>query len=415
MRSSRGPRVGFGSAAGVRRCRRAAATAALVAAWVVGSGCRGPARDAPVPDAASAPGRVVIDSHVHVTPSMVGLATALQVFERAGVGRFVVKSAGAVGSPRYRATLAMQRVLGDRMRAFAVLDWEGVEHPDFARRQLPALEQMRRDGIVGIKIFKNLGLALRDADGRLIPPDDPRLDELFEACGRLGLILAWHVADPVAFFEAPTPENERWDELKEAPQWSFHGGDFPTHAELMAAQERRIARHPKTTFLLIHFGNNAENPDYVEHLLETYPNVYTDTSARIPEFGRHPADRVRALFLKYQDRILFGSDFIAEGDGAMQLGSAWHVPNALPGLDDAVEFYARHWRYFETAERQIDHPTPIQGRWKVDAIHLPPEVLHKFYVGNAERLLFREPLPAVFDPLEGMELRMVPQADHTDS
>lgn len=396
-------------AAGRSRLRRARLALAFgLVALVAAAGCRGGEGNAPAPASTASASRPVLDSHVHVTPSMVGLATALQVFERSGIGRFVVKSAGSVGSQRYRATLAMQRVLGDRMRAFAVIDWDEIDHPEFARRQVPALETMRRDGIVGIKIFKNLGLGLRTADGRLVPPDDPRLDELFDACGRLGLIVAWHVADPVAFFEAPTPDNERWDELQLAPNWSFHGGDFPSHAELLAAQERRIARHPGTTFLLIHFANHAEDIDDVERLLDTYPNVYTDTSARVPEFGRHPAERVRALFVKHQDRILFGSDFIVEGDGSMQLGSAWHVPDALPGLDDAVEFYARHWRYFEGTDKQIDHPTPIQGRWKVDAIGLPPEVLRKFYVGNAERLLFREPLPAVFDPFEGMVLRRGP-------
>ena len=385
---------------------------AVVLAVLPGAvGCRGAERpgSAPAPAPASG-GREVIDSHVHITPSMVALATALQVFERAGIGRFVVKSAGTVGSPRYRATLALQRVMGGRMRAFAQIDWDGIDDPDFARKQVPNLERMRRDGIVGIKIFKNLGLGLRTADGKLVLPDDPRLDEIFEACGRLGLIVAWHVADPVKFFDPPTPDNERWDELRLAPGWSFHGGDFPSHAELMAAQERRIARHPKTTFLLIHFANYAENLDYVEHILGTYPNVYTDTSARVPEIGRHPPERVRALFVKHQDRILFGSDFVVEGDGAMQLGSVWHVPDALPGLDDAVEFYARHWRFFETTDRQIEHPTPIQGRWKVDAIGLPPEVLRKFYVTNAERLLFREPIPPVFDPLEGMVVRRRPPA-----
>ncbi|MBN1774298.1 MAG: amidohydrolase family protein [Deltaproteobacteria bacterium] len=386
---------------------RAPAALALLALVAV-VGCRGAERSAPEPAPAASSFRPVLDSHVHITPSMVGLATALQVFERSGVDRFVVKSAGAVGSPRYRATLALQRVLGDRMRAFAVLDWDGIEDPAFGRKQLPNLERMRRDGIVGIKIFKNLGLGLRTADGKLVPPDDPRLDELFAACGRLGLIVAWHVADPVAFFEAPTPDNERWDELQLAPGWSFHGGDFPSHDELIAARDRVLERHPGTTFLLIHLANYPEKLDYVDRLLDTHPNVYVDTSARVPEIGRHPADQVRAFFVKHQDRILFGSDFIVEGDGSMQLGSAWHVPDVLPGLDDAVEFYARHWRFFETTERQIDHPTPIQGRWKVDAIGLPPEVLRKFYVVNAERLLFREPLPAVFDPLEGMVLRRGP-------
>ena len=333
-------------------------------------------------------GEVVIDSHVHIHPNMVALARALELFDRVGIGRFVVKSGGAVGTPKYRATLAMAKILGDRMRIFANLDWEGVDEPGWVDRQLAALEQMKKDGVVGIKIFKNLGLGTRTKDGKLLKIDDLRLAPLFDACGRLGLIVAWHVADPVAFFKPPTPDNERYEELSIAKGWSFYGKDYPSFQELIDAMVRVIERHPKTTFLLIHMGCYAENLDFVDRLLSEHPNVYTDTSARVPEIGRHDPERVRALFIKHQDRILFGSDLVVDGDGSMQLGSVWHIPDFEPNMDDAVRFYERHWQYFETNERQIDHPTPIQGRWKVDAIGLPKEVLRKFYVNNAERLLF---------------------------
>ena len=236
-----------------------------------------------------------------------------------------------------------------------------------------------------MKIFKALGLSVRTADGALVPVDDPRLDPIFTAAGELNMVMAMHTADPVAFFEPVTPENERWEELKEAPRWSFHGGDYPSHAELLAQRDRRIARHPGTTFLLIHLANYPEDLDYVDSLLDMYPNVYVDTSARVPEFGRHPADRVRAFFVKHQDRILFGSDFIVSFDGKMQLGSVSETP---PGLQDALTFYQRHWQYFETEEAGIAHPTPIQGRWTVDAIALPPEVLRKLYHDNAQTLIW---------------------------
>ncbi|HOI08960.1 MAG TPA: amidohydrolase family protein [Myxococcota bacterium] len=374
------------------------ALAALAGVAACVAGCRSDAPDPAGPTASSAAaepawhlGRPVIDSHVHLSPNMQALARALEVFDRVGIDRFVVKSAGSVGSPRYQATLAMQRVLGDRMRAFANIDWQGIDDPRWTQRQVAALERAKADGILGVKVFKALGLGVRTADGKLLSIDDPRLDAIFDACGRLGLIFAWHVADPRAFFQPVTPDNERYDELKIAEDWSFHGKDFPSFDELMAAQERRIRKHPGTTFLLIHLGNDAEDLDNVDHLLTTYPNVFVDTSARVPEFGRHPADRVRAFFVKHQDRILFGSDFIVDFDGRMQLGSVWHVPDQQPGVDDAVEFFVRHWRYFETDGKQIDHPTPIQGRWKVDAIALPPDVLHKLYVANAERLLFGPP------------------------
>jgi predicted TIM-barrel fold metal-dependent hydrolase len=386
----------------MRKRRLAGLFGALVGAVVVlGGACQKEVGAPPPPHEPCAPcdpaaprspahaphGIRIIDSHVHIVPTMPALAQALEVFDRSGVAKFVVKSAGVPGEPRYAATLAMKRVLGERMEWFSNVDWDGIDRPDFAARTAAAFERAARDGAKGVKIFKALGLSVRTADGRLVPVDDPRLDPLFETAGALGFLVALHIGDPVAFFEPPTPDNERYDELSIAKGWSFHGQDYPSHAELMAQQERRVARHPKTIFLLIHLAGYSENLDYVDKLLDSHPNVWVDVSARVPEIGRHPADKARAFFLKHQDRILFGSDFISS-PGGMQLGSVWHVPNEDPGIDDAVEFFRRHWQYFETDGRQIEHPTPIQGRWKVDAIQLPEEVLRKFYHDNAEWLLF---------------------------
>ena len=355
-------------------------------------GCRGEAQ--PKPDAAptaqapsSAPhyGIKIIDSHVHIRPDMMSLAQALEVFDHAGVGKFVAKSGGDFGTPRYWATVAMKRVLEDRFEFFCNIDWDDIDDPAFGARTARKLELAAKTGAKGIKIFKALGLKVRRADGSLVPVDDPALDPIFETAGKVGLIMAMHTADPVAFFEAVTPDNERYDELSIADSWSFHGPEFPSHDELIAQRDRRIKRHPKTTFLLIHLANYPENLEYVDKLLDENPNVYVDTSARVPEFGRHPADKVRAFFIKHQDRILFGSDFISTSSG-MQLGS---VSKNEPTVEDAIIFFNRHWKYFETDAVQMDHPTPIQGNWKVDAINLPEEVLRKLYHDNAEKLIFQ--------------------------
>ncbi len=351
-------------------------------------------REVPATGGAEAPrsrhGIEIIDSHVHIFPSMTALAQALEVMEGAGIRKFVAKSGGAVGEPRFEATVAMKRVLGERFEWFCNIDWEDIDRPDFGARTAAKLEIAAAQGAKGVKIFKDLGLGVKTADGKLVPVDDPRLDPIYDKCGELGLIMAMHTADPVAFFEPVTPENERYEELSIAESWSFHGPEFPGHDELLAQRDRRIARHPETIFLLIHLANYPENLGYVDRLLDTYPNVWVDTSARVPEFGRHPADKVRALFTKHQDRILFGSDFISTPRG-MQLGSVSREP---PDVAAGVRFFAAHWAYFETNDKQIAHPTPIQGDWKVDAIGLPVEVLRKLYHDNAEKLIFapREPL-----------------------
>jgi predicted TIM-barrel fold metal-dependent hydrolase len=334
-------------------------------------------RSAPTPDYKK------IDSHVHIYPTLPALARALEVLDRAGIGRFVLKSAGAWGTPRFTATLAIKRVLGDRIEFFANIDWQGIEAPDFGVRTADDLEKAHKAGAVGVKIFKALGLKIKRGD-ELVPVDDPALDPIFEKCGEIGLIVAMHTADPVAFFEPVTPQNERYAELSIAESWSFHGPGFPSHAELLAQRDRRLARHPGTTFLLIHLANHPEDLDYVDRLLDTHSNVLVDTSARVPEFGRHPAEKARAFFIKHQDRILFGSDFISI-PGGMQLGSVSGEP---PDVDDGVEFFRAHWRYFESNLPAIKHPTPIQGDWKVHPINLPPAVLKKLYHDNADRLIF---------------------------
>ena len=344
---------------------------------------------------ASAPHRPhgieIIDSHVHIVPSMPALAQALEVFDRSGITRFVAKSGGAVGEMRFEATVAMKRVLGDRFEWFCNIDWDDIDKPGFGTETAAKMAAAAQLGAKGVKIFKALGLAVRTADDELVPVDDPRLDPIFDKAGELGFIVAMHTADPVAFFEAVTPANERYDELSIAAGWSFHGKDYPSHDELLAQRDRRIARHPQTIFLLIHLANHPENLAYVDKLLDTYPNVWVDTAARVPEFGRHPAAEVRAFFIEHQDRILFGSDFISTARG-MQLGSVSSKPEP-PTIDDAVWFFERHWAYFETEGVQIEHPTPIQGNWKVDAIHLPPEVLRKLYHDNAEWLIFSPTRP----------------------
>ena len=98
-----------------------------------------------------------------------------------------------------------------------------------------------------------------------------------------------HVGDPKAFWKPPTPDNERYDELKAHPEWSFYGQPVPSWAELFAAFERLVARHPKTTFIGVHFGNDPEDPARVAQLLDKHPNLVLDTAARVPEIGRQPA------------------------------------------------------------------------------------------------------------------------------
>jgi len=250
------------------------------------------------------------------------------------------------------------------------------------------LEQaVKRYGFKGLKIPKVLGLYLKDRDGHRVPVDWPELDPLWDMAGALGVPVAIHTADPRAFWLPPTPANERYEELSLHPRWSFYGPDWPDRMTLLGELENVFKKHPGTTFISVHFANNAEDLDYVERILDSYPNVMVDTAARLGEIGRHPPEKVRALFIKYKTRILFGTDIGLSARGIM-LGSQGKED---PTPADIQPFYEAHWRFFEGHDRGIAHPTPVQGRWTIDAIDLPDDVLEHLYWRNAARILKIDP------------------------
>jgi len=265
----------------------------------------------------------------------------------------------------------------DRFVIFANIDWQGggqrdepatwdCQRPDFGRRMAIALADAKERGASGLKVFKMLGLWYRNPDGSLIAIDDERWDPIWEACGKLDLPVLIHSADPVAFFQPVDRFNERWEELRRHPDWSFVGEEFPSHDELLAARNRVIERHPQTTFIGAHVANYPENLAMVGKWLDKYPNLYVDITARIAELGRQPFT-ARSFFLEYQDRILFGTDGPRE-------------PGRLHP----------HWRMLETRDEYFSYAEdqyPPQGLWNIYGLGLPDEVLRKVYSENAARLI----------------------------
>jgi predicted TIM-barrel fold metal-dependent hydrolase len=250
--------------------------------------------------------------------------------------------------------------------------------PAYPQLQADAIEHAHRAGAKGLKILKTLGLYLRQniTSGQLVKVDDSRFDPMWDACGQMQMPVAIHVSDPIAFF-APTDRfNERYEELNNHPDWSFHGQGFPSNAEILEARNRVVARHPKTSFLLLHVGNFAEDLEYVSAQLDRFPNLTVDIAARIGELGRQPRAS-RKFFDKYQDRVLFGTDAIPHGD---------EFPQQVFG-DKLYEIYAR---FLETDDEYFDYAparVPPQGRWRIYGINLPDQILKKVYYQNASRLL----------------------------
>lgn len=301
----------------------------------------------------------------------------IEVMDRKGI-RMMLNLTGGSGAGLEKAIHHFEGAYPGRFATLTEPSYELFAEPRYPQLQADAIERARKAGARGLKILKTLGLYLREriTAGALVKVDDRRFDPMWEACAGYNMPVWIHISDPEAFFLAPDRFNERYEELARHPDWSFHAGDFPSHRELMEARNRVFACHPKTQFLALHFGNNAENLPYVSECMDRFPNMHVELAARIGELGRQPRT-TRAFFERYQDRILFGTDAVPGGR---------ETPQQVFG-DELYEIY---YRFLETEDEYFDYapaPVPPQGRWRIYGIGLPEGILRKVYHDNAARLL----------------------------
>lgn len=254
-----------------------------------------------------------------------------------------------------------------RFATFCHVDWDLLRGSDPEASLADSLERSVSAGARGLKVWKDLGLGVTDASDRLVLPDDPRLGALWETAGRLGVPVAIHTADPVAFFDPVDQRNERLEELLARPEWSFCDPKYPRFDRLMAALEAVVAAHPATTFIGLHAGCCAEDLGWVSRMLDSHANFYIDIAARIAELGRQPR-ATRNLMLRHPGRVLFGTD-------------------EIPPNRSAYEVY---FRFMETPDECFpyspDDP-PTSGRWRISALDLPAGILRQVYSDNARRLI----------------------------
>ncbi len=295
-----------------------------------------------------------------------GIEKSLELWDRKFPGRFLSFTRvqfGQYAMESWSVSWASAIGQGDRVL---------IKSSDFTAQAIRALENDVRAGARGLKLTKELGLAYRDWTGKLVAVDDSRLDGIWERCGELGIPVAMHTADPKAFFLPFDRHNERYEELLRHPEWHYaENPELPSFETLLEQRERVFARHPRTTFLALHF-DEPNDLGRVGRMLDRCPNVFVEFGGRQMELGRQPY-AARAFFLKYQDRILFGTD----------------VDHWKP------EMYHNFFRWLERDDDYFDHATtPAGGRWKIYGLNLPDSVLRKIYHENARR---------IFPGLEGFE------------
>jgi predicted TIM-barrel fold metal-dependent hydrolase len=282
--------------------------------------------------------------------------------------RAIVNLDGRWGSELEENLDRYDRAHPGRFATCCHVDWAAaVSSGDAGRAAAASLRASVAAGAKGLKVWKDLGLHVRDTDGGLILPDDPRLAPLWEAAADLAVPIFIHTADPVAFFDPLDERNERYEQLHAHPEWSFADPSFPRFERLIDSLEGLVAANHDTTFVGVHVGGYAENLGWVGRALDTYPNFHVDIAARVAEIGRQPR-ATRELILAHPDRVLFGID----------------------EFPPARENYAIYFRFLETADEQFSHSAeevPLMGRWAISGLDLPDDVLRQVYAGNALRIV----------------------------
>tara|TARA_B100000768_G_scaffold181347_1_gene203935 strand:+ start:989 stop:2161 length:1173 start_codon:yes stop_codon:yes gene_type:complete len=257
----------------------------------------------------------------------------------------------------------------ERFGVFVNLDLNKIDNKDFAKSSVDILENAVDQGAIGLKIYKNLGLNLKDSKGIRVKVDDKRLSPIWDACAKLNIPVLIHSGEPSPFFDPIDKYNERWLHARQKPN-SFRPSDkYPAFNTVMIEQYNMFKNHPSTTFINAHMGWMANDLEKLGKHLDDLPNVHTEIGAVIGELGRQPR-KARQFFIDYQDRIMFGKDTYKKSE------------------------FDVYFRVLETDDEYFDYYRKRHGLWKMYGLNLPDEVLKKLYYKNALKLF-----PSIDDKL----------------
>jgi len=312
-----------------------------------------------------------IDTHVHVMfkgdPAFYGMLARLQMH--------VLDILLVDDHHEYRKNWPKQRddafalLRGDRSHVSLCTSFDPFkfDNADFAQSTIASLNRDFTDGAIAVKIWKNIGMELKDKDGKYVLADDPRLEPIYQDIEKHNRTLIAHQAEPDEAWLSPNPNGLDYPYYKENPTWyMYNKPDAPKKQQILDARDHLLAMNPKLRVVGAHLGSMEDDLAGLGKRFDRYPNFATDVAARLVHLVVKPGDEVRAFILKYQDRLVYGTDLEVSADQKME--------DAIKEWQDQ---YARDWRYFAT------HDSFEYDGHKTQGLGLPPAVLRKLYHSNA--------------------------------
>jgi predicted TIM-barrel fold metal-dependent hydrolase len=314
-----------------------------------------------------------IDTHIHIHRDAPTLVSVLKESNWRGLDIVVCPATGGETfdlEAKLGATLKVCRDSGGTLAWASTFDARGFESSAFVDRTNARLQQSFDDGAIAVKIWKTIGMAIKSKSGAYLLPDDPRLLPIYEAIQRADKTLVAHLAEPNGAWLPLDARNPELSYYSANPQWHMVGRtDSPTKDAILAARDRVLARFPKLRVVGCHLGSDEDNLKQLAKRLDTYPNFAVDTAARVRYFARGDREQAREFLNRYQDRILYATDF------TFRDGDPTAVARSLKAAHD------RDWKFFSGSDKvdYAGHPT--------EGLALSGDVLRKIFRENALRWL----------------------------
>ena len=311
-----------------------------------------------------------IDVHAHYRSDHPDLAPTLAAWNARAVLVNVTGSERRIDE-KWRDFVALRDAHPDRFYLVATFDPFRFDEPDFVAKTIDQLRAQIAAGAKGVKVWKDIGMELKDAQGRHVQIDHPRFQPIWDFLAAQGIPVLAHIAEPLAAWQPLRQDDPHFWYYSNNPRYhAYQHADIPRHETIIAARDRWLARNPRLTVVAMHLASLEHDVGEVAKRLDAYPNLSVETAARINDLAMQPSDRVREFMIRYQDRVMWGTDF---GEGSV----------SREGLERS---FGQHWRYYAGADT-VTLGNPRSWHRTVQGLALPREVLEKFAHGNVERVL----------------------------
>lgn len=265
----------------------------------------------------------------------------------------------------------------------STFDLSGRDDPQYGADVARWLDKSFEAGAVMTKIWKEVGMEIKNRDGEFIMPDDPIFDPVYAHLAKVGKPLIAHLAEPIAAWRPLDPNGVHYGYYSNNPEWHFYGKEgVPGYEQIIEARDNILEKHPDLIFIGAHLGSMSHDVDEVAKRLDVYPNFYAETGGRTKGLSRQSPEKVRQFFLKYKDRLMYGTDI-----GRVPGKHDPIPPERIEAyLQSVVERYKLDYEYYAGSGM-------IEYRGKtVQCLGLPADVLEAYFNQNAQRILLKKKL-----------------------